>query len=124
MRPMKRVEPFYTEVGQRIQALRNENGMSQEQLGRRLIPPVTRASIANIESGKQRVLAHTLVQLAEALKVELNALLPGARQQQGKSLGPARRSVEEELAEKLGLPNKDIKQLAARLKKAAGGRKS
>lgn len=121
---MKRVEPFYTEVGQRIQALRNENGMSQEQLGRQLIPPVTRASIANIESGKQRVLAHTLVQLAEALKVELGALLPGARQQQGKSPGTTGRSVEEELAEKLGLPNKDIKQLAARLKKAAGGRKS
>lgn len=121
---MKRVEPFYSEVGQRIQALRNENGMSQEQLGRRLEPPVTRASIANIEAGKQRVLAHTLVQLAGALEVELAAILPDARQKRVEAQGPARGNVEEELAEKLGLSKKDIKQLAARLKKAAGGRKS
>ena len=121
---MNQVEPFYSEVGLRIQALRNQNGMSQEQLGRRLDPPVTRASIANIEAGKQRVLAHTLVQLAEAFDVELGALLPAPQHKRAEASSPGRGNVEEELAEKLGLPKKDIKQLAARLKKAAGGRKS
>lgn len=121
---MTQVEPFYSEVGLLIQALRNKNGMSQEQLGRQLDPPVTRASIANIEAGKQRVLAHTLVQLADALDVELEALLPTARHKQREVPRPARRNVEVELAEKLGLPKKDIKQLAARLKKAVEGRKS
>jgi transcriptional regulator with XRE-family HTH domain len=121
---MNRVEPFYSEVGLRIQALRNQNGMSQEQLGRRLDPPVTRASIANIEAGKQRVLAHTLVQLAEVLDVELSALLPAACLKQRYVASPGQGNVEAELAEKLGLPKKDVRQLAARLKKAAGGRKS
>jgi len=121
---MTRVEPFYSEVGLRIQALRNQNGMSQEQLGRQLDPPVTRASIANIEAGKQRVLAHTLVQLADAFDVELGALIPAARPKQSESLRPARGNFEEELAEKLGLPKKDIKQLTARLKKAVGERNS
>lgn len=121
---MNRVEPFYTEVGLRIQAHRNQNGMSQEQLGRKLEPPVTRASIANIEAGKQRVLAHTLVQLADALEVELRDLLPSETHKKREAPRPAGGRVEEELAEKLGLPRKDIRQLAARLKNAAGGRKT
>jgi len=50
--------------------------MTQEQLGKLLVPKVTRASIANIETGKQRVLAKTLVDLATALKVDVHDLLP------------------------------------------------
>lgn len=85
---------------------------------------MTRASIANIEAGKQRVLAHTLVQLADALEVELSDLLPAETYKKREMVQPAGGRVEEELAEKLGLPRKDIEQLAARLKNAAGGRKT
>lgn len=66
---------FYEGFGGRIRLLRKRKELTQEQLGARLVPQVTRASIANIESGKQRVLAHTLAQLAEALDVTADDLL-------------------------------------------------
>ena len=67
---------FYRELGQRIRTFRTEQGLTQAALGLRLCPPVTRAAIANVENGKQRVLAHTLVQLAQILRVEIHRLLP------------------------------------------------
>jgi len=68
-------DPFYLDLGRRIQRLRRQRELTQEQLGARLIPQVTRASIANIESGKQRVLAHTLAQIAQALDVTADDLV-------------------------------------------------
>ena len=67
-------EGFYGLLGQRIRLLRQQKALTQEQLGNRLTPAVTRASIANIETGKQRVLAHTLVQLSQALEVSVDDL--------------------------------------------------
>src|SRR6266496_5237391 len=72
------VEPFYGELGRSVAVARTRRGMTQEQLGRSLRPPLTRASIANIEHGKQRLLAHTLVQIAGILRVKLEELLPRA----------------------------------------------
>ena len=69
-----RVESFYLVLGTRVRAIRQQKGLTQEQLGSRLTPTMTRASVANIETGKQRVLAHTLVQLASALSVPLDDL--------------------------------------------------
>ena len=69
------IEPFYVEVGQRVSEMRCLRGMSQEKVAAALVPPATRASIANIESGKQRVLAHTLIQLAQVLQVSVSDLL-------------------------------------------------
>ena len=109
---MKTVEPFYQEVGRRIHKRRSVQGMSQEALGQKLIPSVTRASIANIESGHQRVLAHTLVQFAEVLDVELMELIPPLRQN---GQPPPIKKVEAELAEKLQLSKKDMKKLTARI---------
>lgn len=71
-----KIEPFYADVGRRVRAFRTKLGLTQEQLGGFLDPPTTRVSIANVESGKQRILSHTLVQLAAALKVEPTELLP------------------------------------------------
>src|SRR5215510_12639071 len=100
---MKPIEPFYVEVGRRIQKLRNTRQLSQEALGLKLDPTVTRASIANIEAGKQRILAHTLVQIADALNAELAEIAladrPITRAAQ-ESLVPDEK-VEAELAEKL-----------------------
>src|SRR5438445_11203231 len=70
------IEPFYGELGQRIHDRRKQNGLTQEKLGELLDPQVTRASIANIEMGTQRVLAHTLVQLAFHLGTSVQELLP------------------------------------------------
>jgi transcriptional regulator with XRE-family HTH domain len=68
-------EAFYDTLGRRIFLLRKKRGLTQEQLGARLSPQVTRASIANIESGKQRVLAHSLAQFANALGVSADELI-------------------------------------------------
>lgn len=66
---------FYAALGRRIQASRSGH-LTQEQLASRLVPPVTRAAIANIEAGKQGVLVYTLVQIASSLGVPIADLLP------------------------------------------------
>jgi len=67
---------FYQQLGRRIQSLRIQRNITQKQLGDRLLPAVTRASVANLESGKQRILVHTLVQLSELLECELQEVIP------------------------------------------------
>jgi transcriptional regulator with XRE-family HTH domain len=108
---MKTLGPFYEALGQRIQQLRNKQGMTQEKLGGLLEPPVTRASIANIESGKQRVMAHTLAKLADVLDTNLSELVPEVEKR--RSVIPE--SIEAELAEKLALPSRDLKKLTAQI---------
>jgi transcriptional regulator with XRE-family HTH domain len=51
-------------------------GIAQEELA--TFSGLTRSSIANIENGKQRVLLHQLVQFAEALRTNVEALIPTA----------------------------------------------
>jgi transcriptional regulator with XRE-family HTH domain len=80
------VEPFYLELGRRLQSAREKAGLSQQDVANRLSPPVTRASIANIENGKQRVLCHTLVDLGRILEMSVVNLM-GARG--GAARGPA-----------------------------------
>lgn len=117
---MGTIEPFYFEAGRRIQALRVKLGMTQEQLGRQLDPPVTRASIANFETGKQRILAHTLVQLADVFDIPITELLRPRHLAKRPMVGV----VERELAQKLDLPDKQIKKLAAQLKGKGHRRKA
>jgi transcriptional regulator with XRE-family HTH domain len=109
--PANDIEHVYADIGRRIQGRRNKIGMTQEVLGSKLQPKVTRASIANIEGGKQRILVHTLLQLAETLDIEAAELFPKDTRQ----VAPARR-VEAELAKKLNLPHQKIKKLTAQLK--------
>ncbi len=70
------VEPFYAELGRRIAVAREGKGWTQQHLGASLKPQHTRASIANLEKGKQRILTHTLVDLAIALGQTPADLLP------------------------------------------------
>src|SRR5438105_607703 len=95
---MAESDAFYASLGRRIQDLRKARGLTQEQLGSRIVPAVTRASIANIEAGKQGVLTHTLVQLARALGANAQDLLP----REVADEDPAFRDrVQHELAKKL-----------------------
>jgi len=64
---------FYTEVGRRIHRARRGR-MTQEQLANSV--RLTRTSITNIERGRQKLLLHTLADIAEALRVEPASLLP------------------------------------------------
>jgi transcriptional regulator with XRE-family HTH domain len=108
-----KIESFYTEVGRRIRDQRNKLGMTQEQLGRSLSPPTTRVSIANIEGGNQRILAHTLVQLAAALGAEVTDILPQAPEPSNNSTS----EIAKELVSKLGISKSTAKKIAGTTKK-------
>ena len=106
-----KIERFYETLGSRFQQAREQRKMTQEQLGRALKPPSTRASIANIENGKQRVLVHTLAQLAESLGVQIETLMPANQP----TKAPSQKDVERELKRKLKLDIPQLKKLTARL---------
>ncbi len=109
---MADLDAFYASLGRRIQDLRNARGLTQEQLGSRIVPAVTRASIANIEAGKQGVLTHTLVQLARALATTPQDLLPKELSDEDPAL---RDRVQNELAKKLSVPAEASRRLTDKL---------
>ncbi len=67
-------EAVYSLVGARLAELREERGVSQGELG--TFAGLTRASVANIEKGRQRVLIHQLYLFADYLRISLDDLLP------------------------------------------------
>jgi transcriptional regulator with XRE-family HTH domain len=72
---IQNIDTFYKDLGSRIRAVRDEVGLTQTTLAG--ATGLTRASVANIEAGRQKVLVHHLVTIATALDVEPQALLPG-----------------------------------------------
>lgn len=111
---MAEAQAFYSSLGRRLQDSRKARGLTQEQLGTLLKPPLTRASIANIEAGKQGVLVHTLVQLAGALQVGISDLL--SEQTAGTPEEPELRSrVRSELIEKTGVAPEASERLMQKL---------
>jgi transcriptional regulator with XRE-family HTH domain len=66
-------DAFYKQVGGRIRTQRGKN-LSQEALASAI--GLTRTSISNIENGRQKMLLHTLADIAAALKVDAVSLLP------------------------------------------------
>ena len=87
-------------------------GWPQARLGAALRPPMTRASIANIESGQQRVLLHTAVDVARALDIELHTLLGD-----GKSslVAPDPEALVAELASKLEISRDRARSLVSQV---------
>jgi transcriptional regulator with XRE-family HTH domain len=69
-------DDLYGELGRRIRAARESSGekLSQEKLARRL--KLSRASIVNIEAGRQHAPIHLLWQIAEILGTDLTLLIP------------------------------------------------
>lgn len=65
---------LYTLVGRRVQRARQQADLTQEELGKRV--GLTRTSITNLERGQQKIQVHTLYEIAVALNVRLDALLP------------------------------------------------
>lgn len=65
---------FYKELGAKIRKMRELRGISQLQMAEKL--SLNRTSITNIENGKQRLLIHTLCQIAQILDVDFEGLLP------------------------------------------------
>jgi len=67
-------DALYREVGKRVKTAREAAKLTQESLANRLA--LKRTSVTNIESGRQKLLVHTLVQLADALQVPIETLVP------------------------------------------------
>lgn len=67
-------EGLYVALGKIVRSRREREGMTQDELARRV--GMTRTSITNIESGRQKVQLHTLYDVADALNVPIKDLLP------------------------------------------------
>jgi transcriptional regulator with XRE-family HTH domain len=71
---------FYKALGKLIRRKRDELDLSQSDLASKIF--LTRASVANIETGRQKLLAHQLYFIAQALDLTPDGLLAEAAQQQ------------------------------------------
>ena len=67
-------DDLYGEVGRKLRQARVTQGLSQERLAQQL--GISRASVVNIEAGRQRAPLHLLWQLSEALATDLSLLIP------------------------------------------------
>ena len=65
---------IYGEIGERIRSRRHQLKKTQEELAKQVL--LSRPSLANIEGGRQAVLVHQLILLAEALELSVQDLLP------------------------------------------------
>lgn len=70
----KQIDNFYSMVGGNIKEARVRKRVTQSDLGNEL--GLTRSSIANVEAGRQRAQLHNIVQIATALQVSIEWLVP------------------------------------------------
>ncbi len=61
---MTKIEPIYKNIGLNIRSARNTAGLTQEELAN--VVGLSRTSINNIEKARQKLLVHTLFDIAEA----------------------------------------------------------
>lgn len=69
---------LYKEIGQRIRQARKKKELTQEALGKRV--NLTRASVTNIELGRQVIPTHILFRFCDALGVFPDKLLPDSNE--------------------------------------------
>lgn len=89
----KEQDAVYKKLGEIIKAERIKAGIKQEELSTYL-GFVSRISIANIESGKQKIQLHTLIEIADFLKLSITDLIP--------PLETIRKEVNPKLVKKIG----------------------
>lgn len=75
---MEDIDAFYSTVGKKIRQGRIARKITQEELGASV--NLTRTSIINIEKGRQRMLLHTLVAIAETLRTDTSSLFPDRKE--------------------------------------------
>jgi transcriptional regulator with XRE-family HTH domain len=68
-------QPFYEEVGRRIRQARLRRIPKLTQQGLADLVSLNRTSITNVEKGRQKILLHTLADIANALQVNPASLL-------------------------------------------------
>src|SRR5580693_8247357 len=67
-------DDLYGEVGRKLRQARVTQGLSQERLAQQL--GISRASVVNIEAGRQRAPLHLLWLFSETLATDLSLLIP------------------------------------------------
>lgn len=70
------VDAFYEILGARVKQNRKQASLSQAELAERI--GLTRASVANLEAGRQRPSTHQAAMIADILNVPIERLLPPA----------------------------------------------
>lgn len=73
----KPIEACHQAVGSKIRLMREMLGLTQEELSARLPYRVTRAALANIETGRQRFLLNRVEEFAKALGTTPKHLMKG-----------------------------------------------
>ena len=68
------IPALYKRIGSTVKFKRRAMGLTQQQLAKQL--GISRASLANIETGRQRILVHQLYDLAMQLNANVSGLLP------------------------------------------------
>ena len=66
--------PIYPLIGASIQIRRKQMKLTQERLAKQL--GISRASLANVETGRQKILVHQLYNFAAELGLKITDLLP------------------------------------------------
>jgi transcriptional regulator with XRE-family HTH domain len=67
------IEPIYQRLGAAVLELRTEAGWTQQDLAGQI--GLTRASVANVETGRQRLMLHQIEALADVFNVSIGRLL-------------------------------------------------
>lgn len=75
-KPPSRVEPIYAALGKKIRCVRERHGLTQGALAESLTPPLSRAALANMEAGRQRIMLHVLLDIATACDTTVGRMLP------------------------------------------------
>jgi transcriptional regulator with XRE-family HTH domain len=72
------IDRLYADIGIRVRGARTQHGWTQEELAHAV--GLTRSSVANLEAGRQRTLAHVMVLIAQALGIPVETLLPSGQE--------------------------------------------
>lgn len=75
MEPAEKLDEFYADLGIRIREARLKRNIGQDEFASQL--ELSRASVVNIEKGRQRPMIHTLLEISRLLKTPLQNLIPG-----------------------------------------------
>lgn len=70
------VEPMYVHIGRKIRRARERCGLTQGELAASIKPPLTRAALAGMEAGRQRIMLHVLLDIATACDTTVGRMLP------------------------------------------------
>lgn len=100
---------FHVALGQRIAALRKARGLTQVQLAEQL--GVAQQTLAHYEAGRLRLLASSLVKLAELLDVPVEELAGSPRSARPGKRGPAPK-IQQQLERVAALPKSEQRVIA------------